>query len=153
MFLFVFPIWRLLIGNKMLGLFQNVVRVVLREYRIQLQTFILQFNTPMKEWSKKDWRDILTSTLRVIFWAIFIEVVLHYFYFNSIMLHLRLMWHIPLWALAGIGYGAGQFFMVKVYVYYQCITPHGTTVFSLHPISIPQAILRFGLRHTQNLLG
>ena len=107
----------------------------------------------MKEWSKKDWRDILTSTLRVIFWAIFIEVVLHYFYFNSIMLHLRLMWHIPLWALAGIGYGAGQFFMVKVYVYYQCITPHGTTVFSLHPISIPQAILRFGLRHTQNLLG
>ena len=96
----------------------------------------------MKEWSKQDWRDILTSTLRVIFWAIFIEVVLHYFYFNSIMLHLRLMWHIPLWALAGIGYGAGQFFMVKVHVYYQCITPHGTTVCSLHLINFASHAFR-----------
>ena len=96
-------------------------------------TVLLQFHAPVREWNKKDLRDILTSILRVVFWTMFIEVILHYFYFSAIMLHHRLMWHIPLWALAGIGYGAGQFFMVKVNSVTE-LRSLSTTVSSLHRV-------------------
>ncbi len=77
-------------------------------------TFLLQFNVPLKPWKSSALRDIAVGVLRVCFWALFIEVILHFFYFNAIIHHRRLMKNIPLWVLAGIGYGSGQFFMVKV---------------------------------------
>ena len=59
---------------------------------------------------------IIKDVVRISFWALFIEVILHYFYFNAMMHDRSLLRRLPRWALVGVGYCHGQFFMVKYLV-------------------------------------
>ena len=54
--------------------------------------------------------------LRVFFWAFFIELILHFMYFNSLQQSYAALKAVSLFTLAGIGYCQGQFFMVKYLV-------------------------------------
>ena len=58
----------------------------------------------------------MKDLLKVLFWALFIEATLHYFYFNSMQRNLYMMNEMSLWAMAGLVYCQGQFFQVKYIV-------------------------------------
>lgn len=75
--------------------------------------WFLQINSPKEGWSvSRLWRHSL-SFLRIGFWALFFDFVLHYFYFTSLAYHLTVIQSLSQWTLVGIGYCQGQFFMVK----------------------------------------
>lgn len=54
--------------------------------------------------------------LRFIFWAYFIEFMLHFMYFNALQNSVEALQRVPLFTLAGLGYCHGQFFMMKYFV-------------------------------------
>jgi len=60
--------------------------------------------------------NIVKDSLRIAFWTLFIEITLHYFYFSALMSDPGVMNSLPRWALVGVGYCCGQFFMVKYVV-------------------------------------
>ena len=61
---------------------------------------------------------LFKEIVRLCFWAMFCEVILHYFYFASLQSHGDLMNSLPLWAVGGTAYCVGNFFMVKYVVLY-----------------------------------
>lgn len=80
---------------------------------INYNEFKEQINSPKEGWSvSRLWRHSL-SFLRIGFWALFFDFVLHYFYFTSLAYHLTVIQSLSQWTLVGIGYCQGQFFMVK----------------------------------------
>ena len=83
---------------------------------IRILTYDFQIRAPLKPWTKEKLKEIFIYLLRILFWAIVIEIILHYFYFSALMQHENLMRTIPLWALAGVCYCQGQFFMLKYVV-------------------------------------
>lgn len=54
--------------------------------------------------------------VRVIFWMIVFETVIHFFYASALHDNIDAMTVMPLWAVAGVGYFRGQLFMVKYFV-------------------------------------
>lgn len=60
------------------------------------------------------------------FWALVMEAGQHFFYINVIQLDLKLLEHVNLWALYGLGYMMGQFFYVKYIVFYGIGIAFGT---------------------------
>ena len=56
---------------------------------------------------------IVLHGMRMIFWAFFNELILHFLYFNALQHNLSVIQDMDLWTLAGIGYCQGQFFMTK----------------------------------------
>lgn len=72
-----------------------------------------QVNSPKEGWSlSRIWRHSL-GFLRIGFWALFFNFVLHHFYFTSLAFHLTVIQSLSQWTLVGIGYCQGQFFMVR----------------------------------------
>ncbi|KAK2175408.1 hypothetical protein NP493_734g02018 [Ridgeia piscesae] len=78
--------------------------------------FLLQTTLPRQPWTKSKVVNIVKDCLRVAFWILFIEITLHYFYFSALMSDPEVMDRLPRWALVGVGYCCGQFFMVKYVV-------------------------------------
>lgn len=72
-----------------------------------------QFSRPPIPWTKSRVIFLIWRFIRVIFWAFLNELALHYFYFNAIQHNINILKKIDLWALAGLGYCSGQFFMTK----------------------------------------
>ena len=61
-------------------------------------------------------RSLGLNFLRVFFWAFFMELTLHFLYFNSLQQSWSALKAVSLFTLIGIGYCQGQFFMVKYVV-------------------------------------
>ncbi|XP_041353207.1 protein-cysteine N-palmitoyltransferase HHAT-like [Gigantopelta aegis] len=80
--------------------------------------FVIQINNCQQKWTLEKLYPILRDFVRVLFWAVFIEFILHYMYFNALMQNVHLLKSISVWTLVGIGYSQGQFFMVKYLVMY-----------------------------------
>ncbi|KAJ8309417.1 hypothetical protein KUTeg_014291 [Tegillarca granosa] len=75
--------------------------------------FKYQFSRPPIPWTKNRVISLIWHFIRVAFWALLNELCLHYFYFNAIQHNISILKKINLWALAGLGYCSGQFFMTK----------------------------------------
>ncbi|XP_052058202.1 protein-cysteine N-palmitoyltransferase HHAT-like [Mytilus californianus] len=76
------------------------------------------FSKQMNESAQKPLQEnqmisIAFLALRMIFWAVFNEFILHFFYFNALQHNLSVIEDMDLWTLSGIGYCQGQFFMIK----------------------------------------
>ncbi|KAK7463226.1 hypothetical protein BaRGS_00038211 [Batillaria attramentaria] len=61
-------------------------------------------------------KDIILRLLRIMFWAILNNVLLHYFYAHAINSSTSVLKHQNRWTLAAVGYTLGQFFMTKYVV-------------------------------------
>ncbi len=62
---------------------------------------------------------LLGSTLaRYLFWLLFNELALHFFYFNAAQYQPSVLVEADLWTLCGIAYAMGQFFHMKYVVFY-----------------------------------
>lgn len=77
-----------------------------------------EFSKQMNESAQKPLQEnqmisIAFLALRMIFWAVFNEFILHFFYFNALQHNLSVIEDMDLWTLSGIGYCQGQFFMIK----------------------------------------
>uniref|UniRef100_T1IPU2 Uncharacterized protein n=1 Tax=Strigamia maritima TaxID=126957 RepID=T1IPU2_STRMM len=80
--------------------------------------FEKQLLAPKPKW---DIRRLLFNTLnilRYIFWFLFNELTLHYFYVHTFRLYVNLLTHCPRLVLNGVGYSVSQFFMNKYTVLY-----------------------------------
>ena len=93
-----------------------------------------QFNAPLKEWTVNALWKIIKHGMKTLFWMIFLDIIMHFFYVNAIMYDDKLVWHIPLWSLAGMGFGCIQFFMVQV-----CLWP----IFTYHCTRVGQEQILF----------
>lgn len=77
--------------------------------------FLFQMNAPIPAMTVSRVMSLTLNFVRVFFWAIFNELILHFFYFNSLQ-HSSALKTVSLFTVAGIGYCQGQFFMVKYLV-------------------------------------
>ena len=75
-----------------------------------------QINAPSPAMTVYRVMSLALNFLRVFFWAFFIELILHFMYFNSLQQSYAALKAVSLFTLAGIGYCQGQFFMVKYLV-------------------------------------
>lgn len=65
-----------------------------------------------------EWKHILKELARYLFWALFIEVVLHFLYFPSFHSRSSLLRHLPVWAMGGLALCHLLFFQMKYVVMY-----------------------------------
>ncbi|CAH1121852.1 unnamed protein product [Ceutorhynchus assimilis] len=73
------------------------------------------------------------NLMRCLFWYIFVEFSLHYFYFNAAIFQLELIKKLSLCSLCGYGYLMGQFFHIKYIVLYGL----STSLASFENIPVP----------------
>ncbi|XP_050600802.1 protein-cysteine N-palmitoyltransferase HHAT isoform X1 [Bombus affinis] len=62
--------------------------------------------------------NFLFNVIRYIFWILFANFFLHFLYFNAIQYHPEVVQDLNPWALYGLGYCMGQFFLIKYVVVY-----------------------------------
>ncbi|XP_026667582.1 protein-cysteine N-palmitoyltransferase Rasp isoform X2 [Ceratina calcarata] len=63
-------------------------------------------------------RHLAFNLVRYIFWIFFTNFFLHFMYFNAVQYHPELVRSLNPWALYGLGYCLGQFFLIKYVVVY-----------------------------------
>lgn len=63
------------------------------------------------------------SLARYLFWFLFIEVTLNFFYFSSLKFEHVVLQHVDLWTLCGIGFSMGEFFYMKYVFFYGLSRP------------------------------
>ncbi|CAL7943269.1 unnamed protein product [Xylocopa violacea] len=63
-------------------------------------------------------RNFVFNLIRYIFWIYFANLCLHFLYFNAIQYHPEGVQDLNPWALYGLGYCMGQFFLIKYVVVY-----------------------------------
>jgi hypothetical protein len=59
---------------------------------------------------------VTSLAARVALWILVFEVTIHYFYFTALFSRPMFVARTSPWAVAGLGYMRGQFFMVKYFV-------------------------------------
>ncbi|KAG6803653.1 protein-cysteine N-palmitoyltransferase Rasp isoform X1 [Apis mellifera caucasica] len=62
--------------------------------------------------------NFIFNLIRYIFWIFFTNFFLHFLYFNAIQYHPEIIKNLNPWALYGLGYCMGQFFLIKYVVVY-----------------------------------
>ena len=70
----------------------------------------------LKPLSRSQCLSALRLGVRVVFWAVAFETVIHFFYASALLNDIDALTVMPLWAVAGVGYVHGQLFMVKYFV-------------------------------------
>ena len=87
--------------------------------RINLLLFdFFQFYQPYKSFTRDEIKSLLQDTVRTIWWYIFLEIYLHFFYSTAITLDPRIFSSLSNWAIAGIMYSQLNIFLVKYKVFY-----------------------------------
>ncbi|XP_020294916.1 protein-cysteine N-palmitoyltransferase HHAT isoform X2 [Pseudomyrmex gracilis] len=69
-------------------------------------------------WTWKELRTFAINLSRCIFWLYLTELLLHFVYVNAIQYHPQVVQNLNPWALYGLGYSMGQFFLNKYVVIY-----------------------------------
>ncbi|XP_043257787.1 protein-cysteine N-palmitoyltransferase HHAT [Colletes gigas] len=80
--------------------------------------FINSMKGPFQVWKLKELKHFTLNLIRYIFWIIFANFSLHFLYFNAIQYHSKIVEFLNPWALYGLGYCIGQFFLIKYVVIY-----------------------------------
>ncbi|PBC25672.1 Protein-cysteine N-palmitoyltransferase Rasp [Apis cerana cerana] len=65
-----------------------------------------------------NFRNFIFNLIRYTFWIFFANFFLHFLYFNAIQYHPEIIKSLNPWALYGLGYCMGQFFLIKYVVVY-----------------------------------
>ncbi|XP_054013777.1 protein-cysteine N-palmitoyltransferase HHAT isoform X1 [Hylaeus anthracinus] len=80
--------------------------------------FIDSIKGPFQTWKLADLKHFALNIIRYIFWIFFANFSLHFFYFNAMQYHVKIVEFLNPWALYGLGYCMGQFFLIKYVVIY-----------------------------------
>ncbi|XP_076247087.1 protein-cysteine N-palmitoyltransferase Rasp [Calliopsis andreniformis] len=80
--------------------------------------FMDSIKGPFQFWKLSKLRHFSLNILRYIFWIFFANFSLHYLYFNAMQYHPEIVRILNPWALYGLGYCWGQFFLIKYIVVY-----------------------------------
>lgn len=85
---------------------------------ITFDNFQKTFYQPYKSFTRDEIKSLLQDTVRTIWWYIFLEIYLHFFYSTAITLDPRIFSSLSNWAIAGIMYSQLNIFLVKYKVFY-----------------------------------
>ncbi|XP_014478468.1 PREDICTED: protein-cysteine N-palmitoyltransferase Rasp [Dinoponera quadriceps] len=80
--------------------------------------FVDSINQPYRYWNYKKLQTFVLNLIRYMFWIYFTELLLHFLYINAIQYHPQIVQNLNSWALYGLGYCMGQFFLNKYVVIY-----------------------------------
>ncbi|XP_011880609.1 PREDICTED: protein-cysteine N-palmitoyltransferase Rasp isoform X2 [Vollenhovia emeryi] len=80
--------------------------------------FVESINQPHHYWNCQRLLTFILNLVRYTFWLYFTELLLHFIYVNAIQYHFQVIQNLNSWALYGLGYCMGQFFLNKYVVIY-----------------------------------
>ncbi|XP_076281734.1 protein-cysteine N-palmitoyltransferase Rasp isoform X2 [Lasioglossum baleicum] len=80
--------------------------------------FIDSIKKPFQAWKLAELGCFLLNLARYVFWILFADFCLHFLYFNAMHYHPKAVESLNPWALYGLGYCMGQFFLIKYVVVY-----------------------------------
>ncbi|XP_032672280.1 protein-cysteine N-palmitoyltransferase HHAT isoform X3 [Odontomachus brunneus] len=80
--------------------------------------FVESVNQPYQYWNYRKLQTFALNFIRYMFWIYFTEFLLHFLYINAIQYHPQVVQDLNSWALYGLGYCMGQFFLNKYVVVY-----------------------------------
>ncbi|XP_015431321.1 PREDICTED: protein-cysteine N-palmitoyltransferase HHAT [Dufourea novaeangliae] len=80
--------------------------------------FIDSIRRPFQTWALSELGCFALNLIRYMFWVLFTNFVLHFLYFNALHYHPKVFEVLNPWALYGLGYCMGQFFLIKYVVVY-----------------------------------
>ncbi|XP_071579104.1 protein-cysteine N-palmitoyltransferase HHAT isoform X2 [Temnothorax nylanderi] len=89
-----------------------------KESRNSIIDFIFQINHPHEYWNYQRLLTFILNLVRYMFWLYVTELLLHFIYINAIQYHSQVVQNLNSWALYGLGYCMGQFFLNKYVVIY-----------------------------------
>ncbi|XP_076381738.1 protein-cysteine N-palmitoyltransferase Rasp isoform X3 [Megalopta genalis] len=73
---------------------------------------------PFQAWKLAELGYFALNLIRYTFWILFANFFLHFLYFNAMHYHPKVVEDLNPWALYGLGYCMGQFFLIKYVVVY-----------------------------------
>ncbi|XP_014672519.1 PREDICTED: protein-cysteine N-palmitoyltransferase HHAT-like isoform X2 [Priapulus caudatus] len=76
----------------------------------------IQMKQTARIWTKDKIFYIIREFMRVMFWATYLELILHFYHFNALIFDLYTVKSMGRWPLGGLGWSHGQFFHVKYVV-------------------------------------
>ncbi|XP_011688362.1 PREDICTED: protein-cysteine N-palmitoyltransferase Rasp isoform X2 [Wasmannia auropunctata] len=83
--------------------------------------FVESINQPHQYWNCQKLLTFMLNLIRYMFWLYFTDLLLHFIYINAVQYHLQVIQNLNSWALFGLGYCMGQFFLNKyVAIYGTC---------------------------------
>ncbi|XP_076661827.1 protein-cysteine N-palmitoyltransferase Rasp isoform X2 [Halictus rubicundus] len=80
--------------------------------------FIDSIKRPFQAWKLAELGCFILNLVRYVFWILFANFFLHFLYFNAMHYHPKVVESLNPWALYGLGYCMGQFFLIKYVVVY-----------------------------------
>ncbi|XP_014606278.1 PREDICTED: protein-cysteine N-palmitoyltransferase HHAT isoform X1 [Polistes canadensis] len=80
--------------------------------------FLNALDKSPSKWNFMRAQKIIINLIRYIFWYYFTEFSLHFVYINVLQYHPKIVENLNSWALYGLGYCMGQFFLNKYVVIY-----------------------------------
>ncbi|XP_047349110.1 protein-cysteine N-palmitoyltransferase HHAT isoform X1 [Vespa velutina] len=80
--------------------------------------FFNSLNKSPSRWSFMKMQTIIINLIRYTFWLYFTEFSLHFIYVNVLQYHPQIVQNLNSWALYGLGYCMGQFFLNKYVIVY-----------------------------------
>ncbi|XP_012148819.2 protein-cysteine N-palmitoyltransferase Rasp isoform X1 [Megachile rotundata] len=80
--------------------------------------FMNSLKRPFQIWKLSDFGYFFLQVFRYIFWIFFTNFWLHFLYFNAMQYHPEVVKTLNPWALYGLGYCMGQFFLIKYVIVY-----------------------------------
>ncbi|XP_078040140.1 protein-cysteine N-palmitoyltransferase Rasp isoform X1 [Augochlora pura] len=80
--------------------------------------FIDSIKKPFQAWKLTELGYFVLNLIRYTFWILFANFFLHFLYFNAMHYHPKVVESLNPWALYGLGYCMGQFFLIKYVVVY-----------------------------------
>ncbi|XP_011688364.1 PREDICTED: protein-cysteine N-palmitoyltransferase Rasp isoform X4 [Wasmannia auropunctata] len=93
----------------------------LRSPLILYHEFVESINQPHQYWNCQKLLTFMLNLIRYMFWLYFTDLLLHFIYINAVQYHLQVIQNLNSWALFGLGYCMGQFFLNKyVAIYGTC---------------------------------
>ncbi|EZA56379.1 Protein-cysteine N-palmitoyltransferase Rasp [Ooceraea biroi] len=88
----------------------------------EFQESINPVNRSGRYWNYQKLKPFISNLIRYTFWLYFTEFLLHFIYVNAIQYHPQVVQNLNPWALYGLGYCMGQFFLNKYVVIYGTCT-------------------------------
>lgn len=80
--------------------------------------FLDSINQSHQYWNYQKLKTFIINLIRYMFWLYFTELLLHFVYVNAVQYHPQMVQNLDSWALYGLGYCMGQFFLNKYVVIY-----------------------------------
>jgi hypothetical protein len=104
----------------------------------------LQMYKDYQPWTGAKILKLILLIFRYLFWYVFVEIALHFFYFSAIRYEPKVVERLDLWTLCGLGYSMGQFFCIK-YVFFYGFTRPFVMADGIDPPNHPKCIGRIHL--------